>query len=95
MNGNDRRRADLGFLIGVISDLMKNVDQRGEGYQNLECSKAAAPNIFRSYLKNASNAQGLCYKPIRNARILTCMLHFRIGLRLALERDLLFLRQLL
>ena len=36
-----------------------------------------------------------CIKPIRNARILTCMLNFRIGLRLAIGHDLLFLRQLL
>jgi hypothetical protein len=26
-----------------------------------------------------------CIKPIQNARILACMLHFRIGLRLALN----------
>jgi len=35
-----------------------------------------------------------CIKPIQNARILTCMLCFRIGFCLALERDLLFLIQL-
>lgn len=34
------------------------------------------------------------YKPIQNTHILSCMLRFRIGLRLALGRDLLFLRPL-
>ena len=33
------------------------------------------PLLFRTYLENASNAQGLCKKPIQNARILARMLH--------------------
>jgi hypothetical protein len=34
----------------------------------------------------------VCVKPIRNARILSCMLRFRIGFRLALLNTILFLR---
>jgi hypothetical protein len=50
-------------------------------------------NQPRNYLKNASNAQLRRCKPLQNTHILPCMLRFFIGLRLALERDLLFLRQ--
>jgi hypothetical protein len=39
-------------------------------------SKMRMAKKSRSYLKNASNAQGLCCKPIQNTRILACMLRF-------------------
>jgi len=45
-------------------------------------------------LKNASNTQVLRCKPPQNAHILSRMLRFFISLRFALERDLLFLKQL-
>jgi hypothetical protein len=52
-------------------------------------------SISSTYLKNAFYAQWLCCKPPQNTHIRLCMLRFFVGLRLALERELLFLRQLL
>ena len=40
-------------------------------------------NGTRSYLKNVSNAKWLCCEPRQNAHILTCMLRFFLGSRLA------------
>jgi len=50
---------------------------------------------YRSYLKNASNAQKRRCQSPQNSHILPCMLRFFVGWRFALERDLLFLRWLL
>ena len=50
--------------------------------------------INRDYTSIFMKIKG-CIKLIQNARILSCMLHFWIGLRRALGRDLLFLRQVL
>jgi len=43
------------------------------------------PSLIRTHLKNASKCPWRCCNPIQNAHILTCMLRFRIGLRLALN----------
>ena len=45
---------------------------------------AALPRQFRRDLTSLFMNTKEFVKPIQNARILACMLHFRIGLRLAL-----------
>jgi len=50
--------------------------------------------LSRSCFKNASHTQWQRYNPLQNAHILSCMLRFLIGLRLALGHDLLFQKQL-
>ena len=49
--------------------------------------------LIRSGFKTPSEAQWLRCKPLQNAHILTCMLRFFIGLRLALEPYLGFLNR--
>ena len=61
--------------------------------------------VTRSYLKNASSVQWLRCRlergaplprvPAGNAHVLKCTLRFQTTGRLAIKRDLLFLRQLL
>ena len=52
---------------------------------------------FRTYLKNASNTQELCYRPLQNVLLIppSAGLRFFIGRCLTLERDLIFLRYVL
>ena len=51
----------------------------------------------RTFLKNASNTQELCYRPLQNVLLIppSAGLRFFIGPCLALERDLIFLRYIL